>query len=98
MRKCLRCGAIMEENYRLRFQKTGSNAEIMPGNSLFSKRVATPKIAICFSCGEVSLYIDLLKQEKTSYSIAHKKNIATVGGTLQTSSDTTEDLLNSFDK
>lgn len=50
MRKCLRCGADMEENLTIT-----SSQGIVVRKGLSS---AKPKAAVCPQCGEVSLYIE----------------------------------------
>ena len=58
MRKCIRCGAEMNENYDIKIQRGGYGIEISSGTKLLSKRIGKPQVAICLSCGEISLYIE----------------------------------------
>lgn len=58
MRKCTRCDTIMNEQFNLMISGKDYGLVISKGSSLFSKKISTPKIAICPNCGEISLYID----------------------------------------
>ena len=53
MRKCLRCGAEMQED----FTCTGGGGNVLRARGISLKAVYT-KAAVCFECGEVSIYID----------------------------------------
>ena len=59
MRKCLRCGAEMEEGYAL----GGGFGNTIRKKGL-STKAAYPKAAVCPECGEVSIYLDGKKLEK----------------------------------
>lgn len=52
MRKCVRCGAAMEEDYKL----TGGYGNVIrkKGNI----KACYPKAALCPRCGEISLYVE----------------------------------------
>lgn len=61
MRKCIRCGTDMKENYGIKVQSGGYGIEITNGTKIFSERIGKPQIAICPKCGELSIYIDTEK-------------------------------------
>ena len=61
MRKCLRCGAEMLENWDVREDRRRSSITIDNGGSFVfgnDGRMGTLKAALCPQCGEVSLYVD----------------------------------------
>ena len=52
MRNCLRCGAPMEEGYKI---TSGYGIVIRSGK----RHVAVkPKVAVCPQCGETSIYVE----------------------------------------
>ena len=53
MRKCIRCGAEMQEG----FSFTGSGGNVLRKKG-FSLKAVYPKAAICPKYGEVSIYIE----------------------------------------
>ncbi len=60
MRKCLRCGTEMVEDWRIRPER-GDACYISDGNDGFlrgKERLGQLKAAICPQCGEVSVYVD----------------------------------------
>ena len=60
MRKCLRCGTEMVEDWRIRPER-GDACYISDGNDGFlrgKERSGQLKAAICPQCGEVSVYVD----------------------------------------
>lgn len=59
MRKCLRCGAEMEEDYSL----SGGFGNMIRKKGLSTKAVY-PLAAVCPKCGEICLYVDEKKLEK----------------------------------
>ena len=59
MRKCVRCGAEMEEGFTF----TGSGGNVIRRKGLGGKAVY-PKAAVCPKCGEVSVYADEEQLEK----------------------------------
>ena len=59
MRKCVRCGAEMEEG----FNYTGGGGNVIRRKGLSAKAVY-PKAAVCPSCGEISVYVDKEDLEK----------------------------------
>ncbi len=59
MRKCIRCGAEMEED----FVFTGAGGNVIRKKGLGGKAVY-PKAAVCPMCGEISLYVDEEKLNK----------------------------------
>lgn len=62
MRKCLRCGTYMEEDYGLKIENifTAGIAPVIlsKGQGIFSEGKEKIKAAICPSCGYVELYVD----------------------------------------
>ncbi len=59
MRKCIRCGEEMRED----FVFTGGGGNVIRPKGMGLKAVY-PKAAVCFKCGEVSIYIDAENLEK----------------------------------
>ena len=53
MRKCVRCGEEMEEDFVL----TSGHGNVIRKKGLGGKAVC-PKAAVCPKCGEVSVYVD----------------------------------------
>ncbi len=52
MRKCIRCGAEMEENYII---TSGYRIVIRPKKG---RSAVKPALAVCPQCGEVSIYVE----------------------------------------
>ena len=73
MRKCLRCGTTMEENLRIEVQRDGGRLDLITRSSIFFKSVGIPKAAVCPSCGEVSLYVDFIREEKGRHVYVKKR-------------------------
>lgn len=61
MRACARCCIEMIEGFDIKVVGGAYGIKISRSKSIFSKRIAKPKVAICPQCGEVSLYIDNVK-------------------------------------
>lgn len=59
MRKCIRCGGEMQEDFKF----TGGFGNVIRHKGMSLKAVY-PKAAVCFKCGEVSIYIDDENLEK----------------------------------
>lgn len=59
MRKCIRCGAEMNENFTF----TGGGGNVIRPKG-FGLKAVYPKVAVCPECGEVSIYIDDKDLEK----------------------------------
>ena len=59
MRKCIRCGAEMQEDFAF----TGGGGNVIRKKGLSLKAVY-PKAAVCPKCGEVSIYVDEETAEK----------------------------------
>ena len=58
MRKCMRCGAEMVENCDIRVEGAGNGVVLAAdARKLFSQRLGKPQVAVCPSCGEISLYM-----------------------------------------
>ena len=53
MRKCIRCGAQMQEDFTF----TGGGGNVLRKKGINLKSVYT-KAALCPKCGEVSIYVD----------------------------------------
>ena len=61
MRKCLRCGAQMEEGYVI---TSGYGIVIRPtGERKRGAKPVKPAVAVCPACGEVSIYVENNSQE-----------------------------------
>lgn len=59
MRKCLRCGAEMQEGCTVKVEGAGYGVVLSTEeNKIFSGRIGKPRVAICPKCGEVSLYLE----------------------------------------
>lgn len=52
MRKCIRCGAEMEENYII---TSGYGIVIRPKKG---RTAVKPSVAVCPQCGEASIYVE----------------------------------------
>lgn len=62
MRKCVRCKIGMVENCSIKVEGAGYGIVMaIDDKQLFSKRIGKPKIAICPNCGEVSIYVENVK-------------------------------------
>ena len=59
MRKCIRCGAEMKEGFTF----TGSGGNVIRHKGLSLKAVYT-SAAVCFECGEISIYVEPDSMEK----------------------------------
>ncbi len=59
MRKCLRCGAEMEEGFKF----TGGFGNVIRKKGLSAKAVY-PEAAVCPKCGEISIYVGEEKLDK----------------------------------
>lgn len=60
LRKCIRCGAEMKEGFTF----TGGGGNVIRRKGLSLKAVY-PKAAVCFNCGEVSIYVEDLDKLKS---------------------------------
>lgn len=59
MRKCIRCGSIMQENCAIKLEGSGCGIILSTNaDKLFGGRIGKPKVAICPECGEVSIYLE----------------------------------------
>lgn len=59
MRKCMRCQTEMVENCSIKVEGAGYGIVMATDDRrLFANRIGKPKVAICPSCGEVSIYIE----------------------------------------
>ena len=59
MRKCLRCGTEMKENFAIKVEGAGYGIVMSSDeNKLFGGRIGKPKVAIYPKCGEVSIYVE----------------------------------------
>lgn len=63
MRKCVRCGAQMDEG----FVFTGGGGNVIRRKGGLVGKALYPKAAVCMTCGEISIYVaeeDLDKLKK----------------------------------
>lgn len=59
MRKCIRCGAEMQEGCTIKVEGAGYGVVLSTEeNKIFGGRVGKPRVAICPECGEVSIYLE----------------------------------------
>ncbi|MBW8383789.1 MAG: nucleic acid-binding protein [Youngiibacter sp.] len=58
MRICCRCDIEMVEEFDVKVEGGAYGIKISNGTGIFAKRIEKPKVAICPSCGEISLYIE----------------------------------------
>lgn len=59
MRKCLRCGAGMQEGCTVKVEGAGYGIVLSTEeDKIFSGRIGKPKVAVCPGCGEVAVYLD----------------------------------------
>ena len=58
MRKCIRCQTEMIEHCDVKIEGGGNGIVLASGTKVFANRLGMPKVAICPTCGEVSLYIE----------------------------------------
>lgn len=56
MRKCIRCGSEMVTNLDVKVDAQGYGIKITK-SGVFDATIQKPKVAVCPSCGEISLYI-----------------------------------------
>jgi hypothetical protein len=65
MRKCIRCGAEMEEGCAIKVEG-GAYGIVMSTNenALLKGRIGKSKVAICPNCGEVSIYVENIDKLK----------------------------------
>ncbi len=63
MRKCIRCGAEMQENCAIKVEGSGVGIVMSTKkDALFSGRIGIPNVAVCTKCGEVSIYVEDTKK------------------------------------
>lgn len=64
MRKCLRCGTAMMDNYAIRIDNLEHNI-VMTTNQkeVRPEKIGKLKTAVCPECGEISFYIDSQKNK-----------------------------------
>lgn len=62
MRKCIRCQIDMIENCSIKIEGAGYGIVMATDDKrLFANRIGKPKVGICPSCGEVSIYVENIK-------------------------------------
>jgi len=62
MRKCIRCQTEMVENCSIKIEGAGNGIVMATDDKrLFANRIGKPKVAICPACGEVSIYVENIK-------------------------------------
>lgn len=65
MRMCMRCNIKMVENCGIKVKGAGYGIVLTDNeNKWFGGRLGEPKVAICPSCGEVSIYLEDVKKLK----------------------------------
>ena len=65
MRKCLRCGSDMKENCAIKIEGAGYGIVLsIDENKLFGGRIGKPKVAVCPTCGEISIYTEDIERIK----------------------------------
>lgn len=65
MRTCVRCQTEMIEDCDVKVEGGGYGIVLSTdAKRLFSNRIGKPKVAICPSCGEVSIYVDEVEKLK----------------------------------
>ena len=65
MRNCLRCGAAMKEGCAVKVAGAGYGIVLSSdAKKVFGGRMGEPKVAVCPSCGEVSLYLEQVEKQK----------------------------------
>lgn len=65
MRKCIRCGAEMQEGCTVKVEGAGYGIVLSTEEGkIFSGRIGKPRTAICPQCGEVSIYMDDVSELK----------------------------------
>ena len=58
MRKCIRCNSDMIENCDIKVEGAGYGIILSDSKKIFAERMGKPKVAICPSCGEISIYLE----------------------------------------
>ena len=59
MRKCIRCGAEMQEGCTVKVEGAGCGVVLSAKeDKIFSGRIGKPRVAVCPACGEVSVYLE----------------------------------------
>ncbi len=64
MRKCSRCQTQMIENCGIKVPGSGYGIVLTTSPKLFANKLGAPQVAICPSCGEVSIYLEDLSALK----------------------------------
>lgn len=64
MRKCIRCGAEMQENAAIKIKGAGYGIVLTSGERWFGGQIGKIKAAVCPKCGEISLYLEREDLEK----------------------------------
>ena len=59
MRECVRCQSEMVEDCDIKVESGGYGLTVANSeNRIFAGRIGKPKVAVCPSCGEISIYIE----------------------------------------
>lgn len=71
MRKCVRCGSEMNENYSLKiesFLAGVASVRLAQGTNVLSDTKEKVKVAVCPKCGELSIYVEKAIEKEHSNS------------------------------
>ena len=69
MRNCIRCNTKMVENCGIKVKGAAYGLVLTDDeNKWWGGRMGVPKVAICPECGEVSIYLENVKQLKKENS------------------------------
>ncbi|MGL4338218.1 MAG: nucleic acid-binding protein [Turicibacter sp.] len=60
MRSCKQCDSEMVDGFDIKVEGAGYGIKIASGPGIFAPRIEKPSVAICPTCGEVSMYIENL--------------------------------------
>lgn len=58
MRKCLRCGAIMNSNLRLKVNGGGYGIVVSVNEKSQTQTIGKLKVAVCPECGYTEIYLE----------------------------------------
>lgn len=58
MRKCLRCGNVMNSNLKLKVNGAGYGLVVSVNKKLRATTIGDTKVAVCPECGYMEMYIE----------------------------------------
>lgn len=61
MRICYRCSTEMLKGFDIKVEGGAYGIKVSKGTGPFAQRIGKPKVAICPKCGEISLFIENIK-------------------------------------